>query len=227
MSIKHCLQTAFSAALPVMAGYLAIGVPCGIMEAQIGLSPWLAFVVSMTFYSGAGQFMVGGMQLAGAPAASIIASVSFVNTRQMLYAAAFSPYFAQVRKPLSFFFSATVTDESFGVNLTRFQQGSWTPAQATAVNVLCMFSWAAANALGAVAGDALPIPAAIASFAMTSIFSCLLVSQRHNRITAVVVAVSMLSVCLFKIVGHEGPAILFGACLGVACGLVVRKRVSA
>ena len=89
MSIKHCLQTAFSAALPVMAGYLAIGVPCGIMEAQIGLSPWLAFVVSMTFYSGAGQFMVGGMQLAGAPAASIIASVSFVNTRQMLYAAAF------------------------------------------------------------------------------------------------------------------------------------------
>lgn len=227
MSIKHCLQTAFSAALPIMAGYLAIGVPCGIMEAQIGLSPWLAFVVSMTFYSGAGQFMVGGMQLAGVPAASIIASVSFVNTRQMLYAAAFSPYFAQVRKPFSFFFSATVTDESFGVNLTRFQQGSWTPAQATAVNVLCMFSWAAANALGVVAGDALPIPATIASFAMTSIFICLLVSQRHNCITAVVVAVSMLSVCLFKIVGLEGPAILFGACLGVACGLVVRKRVSA
>ena len=90
-----------------------------------------------------------------------------------------------------------------------------------------MFSWAAANALGVVAGDALPIPATIASFAMTSIFICLLVSQRHNRITAVVVAVSMLSVCLFKIVGLEGPAILFGACLGVACGLVVRKRVSA
>lgn len=47
--------------------------------------------MSVLFYSGAGQFMIPNMWLAGAPIASIIASVSFVNTRQMLYSAAFAP----------------------------------------------------------------------------------------------------------------------------------------
>ena len=74
-----------------MAGYVAIGLPCGIMESQIGLNALMAFIVSVTFYSGAGQFMIDGMWLAGSPVASIVASVSFVNTRQLLYSAGFAP----------------------------------------------------------------------------------------------------------------------------------------
>ena len=91
MPTKEDILSAFRAALPVMLGYLAIGLPCGIMESKVGFSPLMSFVLSMTFYSGAGQFMIPSMWLAGSPLYSVIASVSFVNTRQMLYSAAFSP----------------------------------------------------------------------------------------------------------------------------------------
>ena len=141
MSKSETIKTAFKAAFPVMMGYIAIGLPCGIMESQIGMNWLMAFVMSMTFYSGAGQFMIPNMWLAGNPIASIIASVSFVNTRQMLYSAAFSPYFEKVGKRLAFLFSATVTDESFGVNMMQYQSGQWSAWQATLVNLFSMTSW--------------------------------------------------------------------------------------
>jgi len=223
MSASKALQQALGAALPVMAGYVGIGIPCGIMESNIGLNALMAFAVSMTFYSGAGQFMISNLWMTGSPLVSIIASVSFVNTRQMLYSAAFSPYFEQARKRLTLLFAATVTDESFGVNLAKFQEGSWTPGRATLVNLLCMTTWGIANAAGVLLGNALSIPAAIAAFAMTSIFICLLAMQEMNRLNILVIAASAIAVCVFKSVGLSAPAILLGACCGVVLGMVCRK----
>lgn len=211
---------AFAAAVPIMAGYVGIGIPCGIMESQIGMNALMAFVMSATLYSGAGQFMIPSMWLANNPLVSIIGSVSFVNTRQMLYSAAFAPYFENVRKGLTFLFSATVTDESFGVNMSKFQEGSWSAEQATMVNLLSMSSWALSNAIGVVVGDALNIPTAIAAFAMTSIFICLLSSQEATSTNLLVIAVAMVAVFLFKTIGLGGAAILFGALAGVCAGMI-------
>ncbi len=222
MSISAEAKRSLKTAWPVMAGYVGIGIPCGIMESQIGFNALMAFVMSMTFYSGAGQFMIPNMWMAGQPVASIVASVSFVNTRQILYSAAFSQYFARARKRLTFLFSATVTDESFGVNLARFQEGDWTPLNATMVNLFCMTTWGVSNAAGVFLGDALDIPSTIAAFAMTSIFICLLASQRMTAENLLVMAVSAASVCICKIVGLTGPAILLGACTGVLVGMVFR-----
>ncbi len=216
------------AALPVMLGYIVIGIPCGLMENSIGFTPLMCFVLSCTFYSGAGQFMIPNMWLSGAPLYSIIASVSFVNTRQVLYSAAFSPYFREVGKRLSFLFSATVTDESFGVNMEKFQTNpEWSATHALTVNLLCMFTWGTANALGCVLGSAVNLPLAITSFAMTSIFICLLAAQKVTQQTLVVMGVAALGVFVCKLVGLTGPAILLGAVLGVVAGLLAGTREEA
>ncbi|MCH3968183.1 MAG: AzlC family ABC transporter permease [Atopobiaceae bacterium] len=215
------MTAALQAALPVMLGYVAIGIPCGILEDQIGVGPLLAFVVSMTFYSGAGQFMVCNMVLAGQPLLTIAASVSLVSTRQVLYSAAFSPYFSHTRRWLATLFSATVTDESFGVNLGRFAaDASWTPAHATLVNLLCMTSWGVSNALGSLVGSVVGVPVAVASFAMTAIFICLAATQPHTPVTAVVMVAAALGVVVCKCAGLAGAGILVGAVVGVAAGLV-------
>lgn len=209
-----------------MLGYVAIGLPCGLMESTIGFTPLMCLVVSATFYSGAGQFMYSNMWVSGAPLYSIIASISFVNTRQILYSAAFSPYFGQVGKLLSFLFSATVTDESFGVNMDKFNKDkTWTPQHGLAVNLLCMTSWAVSNALGCALGSLLDLPLAITAFAMTSIFICLLAGQTLTRKTGVVMAVAAVGVAFCKLVGLTGPAILLGAVAGVIAGLLVPQDV--
>ena len=221
MQKKDAIIQALKVALPVMFGYVGIGIPCGIMEHQIGTNAFMAFVMSMTFYSGAGQFMIPSMWLASTPLASIIASVSFVNTRQLLYSAAFSPYFEKVAKRLTFLFSATVTDESFGVNMAKYQEGDWGAGRATLVNLFSMTSWGVSNALGVLIGSALSIPTAIAAFAMTSIFICLLMGQKASLENIFVAAVAFVAVCIFKVIGLSGPAILLGALCGVFAGLIL------
>lgn len=220
-SLRSDLAAALPAALPVMLGYVAIGIPCGVMAAEVGLSPVVAFLVSATFYSGAGQFMMASLALAGTPVASMVASVALVSTRQLLYSAALSRYAEPAPRPLAALFAATVTDESFGVNMGHFvADESWTVRRATVVNVASMLSWAAANALGAAVGPALAIPTAIMSFAMTSIFVCLLVGQSWTRVNVVVVVASVAAVVALKALGAGSLAVLLGALLGVAAGLV-------
>ena len=220
MGFKAHVKDAFLAAYPIMLGYVAIGIPCGILCDSIGLGALQVFILSALFYSGAGQFMIPNMQLAGSPLASIIASVSLVNTRQMLYSASLAPECAHAGKLLSFFFAATVTDESYGVNVQRFSEGGWSVAKATLVNVFSMSSWAVSNAVGALVGSAIGIPLAIASFAMTSIFVCLLVTQRAMVENIVAAGVAVLGVFLCKCAGLTGPAILVGAVAGVVAAMV-------
>ena len=221
---REAVRDAASAALPVMLGYVSIGLPCGVMENAVGISPLFAFVISATLYSGAGQFMYCNMWLAGSPLASIIASISFVNTRQMLYSAAFAPYFAGVRKRVTALFSATVTDESFGVNMERYQSATgWDARRATLVNLFSMTSWATSNMVGCLLGSLVNIPVNLASFAMTAIFICLLVMQEATATNTVVALVAFAAVFFFKCIGLGGPAILLGAIVAVVAGLMFQR----
>lgn len=217
-SREHILS-AFSAAVPIMLGYVAIGLPCGILGNTIGLNPLQVALLSILLYSGAGQFMIPNMFLAGSSVAAITASVSLVNTRQMLYAASFAPQCAESPRWLSALFAASVTDESYGVNTARFAEGNWSVDRALMVNLFSQSSWTISNIVGCAVGAAVDIPVPIAAFAMTAIFICLLVTQKFTSANIVAMIVAMLGVYLCKAFGLTGPAILIGAVAGVVCAL--------
>ena len=174
--------------------------------------------------------MIPNMWLAGNPLSAIIASVSLVNTRQMLYGASLSQFCGSVRKRLAFIFGATVTDESFGVNLARFINGSWTVQNSLVVNLLSQSTWLLANVAGALIGSAISLPTALASFAMTSLFICLLCMQRVSVENLIAVFGAIVGVVACKMIGLSGPAILVGALVGVGAALVfsiLKERSSA
>lgn len=219
MLSKNHIKQSFQVALPIMLGYIAIGIPCGILCNSIGLNTFQVFLLSALFYSGAGQFMIPNMWLAGSPLASIIASVSLVNTRQMLYSAAFAPACRGVKKRLSFLFAATVTDESYGVSISEFLKGDWSVGRALLVNVFSQSSWMVSNVVGVLVGNVINIPLAIASFAMTSIFICLLVTQKVSSANLLAALVAAFGVFICKMIGLGGLAILIGALAGVCAAL--------
>ena len=130
---------------------------------------------------------------------------------------------AKEPKRLSFLFSATVTDESFGVNMANFATGTWNVPRATIVNICSCTSWTLSNVAGVLIGGALGIPLAIASFAMTSIFICLLVTQKITFENVVAAVVAIVGVFTCKAVGLAGPAILVGAILGVVAAMLVSQ----
>ncbi|MBR3314202.1 MAG: AzlC family ABC transporter permease [Atopobiaceae bacterium] len=219
MDTRRETLDAVRAALPVMVGYVSIGLPCGIMEQQAGLGVLQTIMLSCLFYSGAGQFMISGMWMAGSPVSAIIASVSAVSARQVLYAASLSKYIDAVKKRLALLFALGVTDETFGVNVQRFESGPWTTSQALLVNLLCCASWTVANVAGVLLGSVVSIPTAVGAFAMTSIFVCLLFTQKKSVLNAVVACAAFAGVIVCKLVGLSNPAIVAGAAVGVVTGL--------
>ena len=118
-------------------------------------------------------------------------------------------------KRLAFIFGATVTDESFGVNLARMINGDWSVKHALLVNLFSLASWTVSNVAGALIGSAISLPTALASFAMTSLFICLLCMQKATPANLVAVFGSIAGVIVCKCVGLAGPAILIGALVGV------------
>lgn len=220
-SWRACARAAFKAAIPIMLGYAAIGIPCGILCDSIGLNALQVLLMCVLFYSGAGQFMIPNMYLAGSPVASIVSSVSLVNTRQMLYSASLAPYCDGASKRLSALFAATVTDESYGVSMARFEEGGWSVRHALLVNLLSQSSWTVFNVVGVLIGSLIAIPLEIAAFAMTSIFICLLFTQPAVLANIAAAVTAILGVYICKLVGLEGACILIGAIIGVIVGLAV------
>jgi 4-azaleucine resistance transporter AzlC len=215
------ITSSLKAALPIMAGYVVLGLPCGILCVAAGMDVWMVFVMSLLFYSGAGQYMIPNMWLAANPIASIIASVSLVNTRQLLYGASLSQFCGKTKAALLFWFTGTVTDESFGVTVARFANGNWSVEQALGVNIFSHLTWIASTTLGAALGAAISIPTALASFAMTSLFICLLCMQKLSVENGAAVVGAVLGVIVCKLVGLSGAAILIGALVGIGVALGV------
>lgn len=219
------VQAAFREALPIIVGYIALGLPCGILGAAADMNMLQILLLSVFMYSGSGQYMIPGMYLAGVPLLTLSASVSLVSTRQMLYSSAFAPFLENVGKARLIWYAATVTDESFGVNLNKFLDGGWTPLQAQLLNTFSHFAWIIANVIGALLGAWLVIDTAIASFAMTSIFLCLLLIQRFTKSHVIAAMVSAVVVVLCKLTVLSNMAILIGAVAGVAVGSFAHKHL--
>ena len=213
-------KDSFLAAIPVMLGYVAIGIPCGILSSAIGMNWWQALIFSILFYSGAGQFMVPNMFLAGADLISTIASVSFVNTRQMLYSAALSPWCSSAKKSLFFWYMFTVTDETFGIAISRYKEGEWTLRRGILLNEFSHASWTISTVVGVLIGPAFNIPLVIASFAMTSLFICLLVSSLTVKPNIIAALCAFIAVIFCKFLNLGGFCIFIGAIVGVAVGLL-------
>jgi 4-azaleucine resistance transporter AzlC len=222
------VKKVLSYAAAVMASYVVIGLACGMLEAQAGMAPWMAAVLSVVLYSGAGQFMMANLLLAGSAPGAVAATCAFINMRQILYAAALAPHAKSWRLRDALAFAATVTDESFGVVIERLEHDStWTARQSVALNWLCMGSWTAANFAGCALGAVLAVPTELASFAMTAIFICLLVAQLTSSTYALVAAVAAAGVAACKLAGLTQITIVAGAVLGILAGALATSRSTA
>ena len=208
-------QRSFKVSVPIILGYIVLGMPAGILCAAADMDMWMVVAMSVLFYSGTGQYMIPNMYLAANPLAAIIASVSLVNARQMLYGASLAQFCGGMKKRWVLFFGATVTDETFGVSVSNFINGCWTTNEAMLVNVISHMAWIVANVLGALLGSVISIPTALASFAMTSLFICLLVMEKMTKSNLVAMGAAAFAVVVCKLVGLTDPAIFIGSLFGI------------
>lgn len=220
-SLREKAAVVFKADVAVVVGYAIVGIPFGMLGASLGFSPLQTFLLSFFFFSGAGQAMMQNMFLAGFSVPTIIASVTLVSSRHVLYSSALARHFAGCSPVKKFLFAWNLTDEGFGVNLERFESKEpWSVGQAIAVNTVNQFAWAGATTLGAVATGFVSVPSAVASFGMTCIFLSMLGSQRRTPDVLLAALAACAGVFAAKAFALDSMAVILGALAGVAVGFV-------
>lgn len=201
---------------PVMLTYVAIAAPCGMIMAQTGMEPWMVFALSSTFVTGSGQFMICNLWLAGVPAASIVASVAAISSRFALYSASIAPHLRGASKRQTLAVAATLTEEAYGISLAKLVKGEdWGPRESFALNAILIATWGVSCTTGAV----VDVPTAIAGFVCTSLFICLLFSQRLSRGNIVAAVVAAVSVAICKFLGWTNIAVPVSVLVGVVAAL--------
>ena len=208
----------FKTVWPVMLTYVAIGAPCGMIMGQTGMEPWMVFALSSTFVTGSGQFMICNLWLAGVPAASIVASV-----------AAITSHLTGASKSQTLAVAATLTEEAYGISLAKLVEGEdWGPRESFVLNVILIATWGVSCTTGAIVGAVVDVPTAIAAFVCTSLFICLLFSQRLSRGNVVAAVSGAVSVAVCKFLGLVNIAVpasvVVGITIALACDAVFDGR---
>jgi len=82
---QYILLHAFKVSIPVFFGYIAIGIPFGLMLTSEGYPWWLAPLMSIVMYAGAGQYVAVGLFASGASIGAALLTMIMVNIRHIVY----------------------------------------------------------------------------------------------------------------------------------------------
>ncbi len=219
-SLRQVIEEVLAATWPVVVSYVAVGLPCGVLAAKSGMTPVMAGILSATYLSGGGQFMISNLWMAGTPMLSLLASVAAISSRFALYSASLAPHLKRFGKRESLAITCCFSEEAYGVTLSKLSEGpSWTAKHALTLNLELLLTWTVSVVAGAFIGGAVDIPTALASFAMTSLFIYLLWSQPHTAGNGVAAAAAAVTVVACKWNGLSGAAVPVAALVGVATAL--------
>jgi len=171
---------AFITTIPVLLGYLAIGLAFGLLLSKAGYHWLLALIMSVVIYAGAGQYLAVGFFIVNASFVEIAIVTFLVNSRHMVYGLSLLQKFSQARfyKPYMIF---SLTDETYALITT-----SNVPEDLDRVKVyffiglLDHFYWIMGGVIGAVLGSLINFNTKGLDFALTALFVVLLIEQFRN-----------------------------------------------
>lgn len=192
---KSAILSGFKDGIPIGLGYFAVAFSLGIAAKNAGLTPFQAFLTSALCHASAGEY-AGFTVIAAAASFMEMATITLIaNARYLLMSCAMSqrinpqmPFFH--RLIMSFF----ITDELFGIAIAR--PGYLNPWYTYGAVLFASPCWAIGTALGALAGNLLPIRLVSAfSVALYGMFLAIFIppARKDNVILGIVVLCFALS----------------------------------
>ena len=139
--------------LPVILGFVPVGIAYAIMARRAGFSAGETIFMSMTVFAGASQMMASAMAGQGAGIAAIIIATFILNLRHLIMSTCVMNRMEEKKSPLRFLAAFGVTDESFAIFTTGENRSIWSFLGLITVTYS---SWNAGTIIGALASDFLP-----------------------------------------------------------------------
>ncbi|MGT2951327.1 branched-chain amino acid transporter AzlC [Streptococcus cuniculi] len=166
-------------AIPTVLGYASIGLACGIVSVNSGISPLEMGLMSLLVYAGSAQFVMCAMILAGAPLMSIAVTIFFVNLRHFLLSLHTATMFQENSLGSNLFIGSFLTDESYGVLLRKhLEHPKVSPDWMYGNNLASYASWVMFTVLGNLVGSLIPNPEQLGlDFALVAMFAGIFAGQ--------------------------------------------------
>ena len=224
---RKTLAAAFPYTLPVLMGYLSIGIVFGWMMAAIGYAPTWAAAMSTLIYAGSGQYLGVSLLSSAAPLADVALLTLIINFRHLVYGLSMLEKFRGMgwRKGYMMF---SLTDETYAL-LAGVKPPEGIPGRDFyfAIALLDQLYWIAGSVLGAVAGALITIDTQGIDFAMTALFLVIAVEQWQSasRHLPVFLGAGGTLVCLLVLGAENGQFLVPALGILVAGLLLVRPHL--
>ncbi|MDO4554823.1 MAG: AzlC family ABC transporter permease [Lachnospiraceae bacterium] len=219
MTIKY----AFKKSLPVMAGYLVLGVGFGILLETKGYGIGWAFLMSLLIYAGSMQYVAIDLLAGGASFISAALMTVMVNARHLFYGVSMIERYKDT-KPYKPYLIFGLTDETYslvcsgdvpeGVDQNKFY---------FLLTMMNQCYWIIGSVAGAGIGTLLSFNTAGIDFSMTALFLVVFIDQwkenSNHRSALIGVGVSFLCLLLFG-----ADQFLIPAMIGITATLLLFKR---
>ena len=218
------LKEGLVAGWPICLGYLPIGMAFGVLAQKAGLTPLDIGLMSILVFAGSSQFIAVSMLASGAAAPAIIATTFVVNLRHLLMSSALAVYLRAAHRGLLALYAYGVTDESFAVNLPRFNARKWDLPRALVVNHAANLTWFISTVAGGIGGRFIPEGALGIDYALIAMFICLLIYQIKKLIhvlTAVIAGITAVGLALL-IPGNT--YIVIASVASATAGVVIQRK---
>ncbi|NBI65711.1 branched-chain amino acid ABC transporter permease [Pseudoflavonifractor sp. 60] len=174
---RKTLAAAFPVTVPVLMGYLAIGMAFGLMLQSAGYGVGWAVLMSAVIYAGSGQYLGVSLLAAGASLPQTAFLTLMINFRHLVYGLSMLEKFRGMgRRKLYMIFS--LTDETYALlSSARAPEGVDEHDFFFLVSLLNQSYWILGSAVGSLLGSALGFDTTGVDFAMTALFLVIAVGQ--------------------------------------------------
>ena len=174
---RKTLAAAFPLTVPVLMGYLAIGMAFGLMLQSVGYGVVWAFLMSLTIYAGSGQYLGVSLLATGASLPQVAFLTLMINFRHLVYGLSMLEKFRGMgARKLYMMFS--LTDETYALlSSARPPEGVDEHDFYFCVALLDQSYWVLGSVIGSLAGAALGFDTTGVDFAMTALFLVIAVGQ--------------------------------------------------
>ena len=192
------LKAAFPHTIPIMTGFLFLGMTYGIYMNVSGFSFWYPMLMSMTIFAGSMEFVTVSMLLGGFHPLEALTMTLMINARHLFYGISMlDKYKGTGLKKLYLIFG--MCDESFSINYTanipEDVDKGWFMFWVTVLN---QFYWVLGSTLGGLFGSLLKFNTEGLSFVMTALFVVIFLEQwmKEKNHTSAIVGIVLSVLCL-------------------------------
>lgn len=197
MNLK-LIKYSFLKTLPIMSGYVVLGIGFGILSVQNGYGIWWVLAMSLFIYAGSMQYVAIGLLASGASLITAALTTVMVNARHLFYGISMIERYKDVGKAKPYLIFA-LTDETYSLVCNEEKlEGAERRKYYFLVSLMNQLYWVTGSVLGAVIGTQLPFDASGIEFSMTAFFVTVFVEQwmSTKRHVPAMVGVASTWICL-------------------------------